>query len=123
MEKITEIEIYNISNKHNNTRSGFSHTAAYSVYFVLRGELHREEFVGRCFYYNRTWERKPYDSSRKFALSKALDFATERCKTEFLAQKCKQRMTRALKGEFEGVLQADALYQAIRTEIRKIDLE
>lgn len=71
--------------------------------FVHECELHigYQVFDAKIRYYNRTWEPYTYQTVMVEALYKYSDYVKTALKEKFLNEKGKQRMSPALKAEFE----------------------
>lgn len=84
---------YTFINAYRSNRSGFVHEC----------ELHigSQVFYAKCQYYNRTWECYTYQTVMINALYNYSDYVKAHLKERFLNEKGKQRMSPALKEEFE----------------------
>ena len=86
---------YTFINAYRKNRSGFTHDC----------ELHigAQRFDAHCQYYNRTWECYTYQSVMVESLYNYKKWVESILKEDFLNKKGKQRMTPALKEEFESI--------------------
>ena len=84
---------YTFINAYRKNRNGFVHEC----------ELHigAQVFDAKCQYYNRTWECYTYQTVMINALYNYSDYIKAHLKERFLNEKGKQRMSPALKEEFE----------------------
>ena len=84
---------YQFINAYRKNRSGFVHECELHIGFQV--------FDAKCQYYNRTWECYTYQTVMIEALYKYSDYVKSALKERFLKEKGKQRMSPALKAEFE----------------------
>lgn len=121
ISNVSNVRVLNTRNFSGGNRSGFFHESQYVVSWDDQyGNYDGESFKQRVQYYNRTWEKYPFDTSRKCTLSKAMAWREGELKECFLQMNNVSRLSAKRKPIFVEKRDADPVYAALKDAYAEI---